>query len=142
MKIHTTNYINTFILVADDCPTIAGETPPQKENIKSIANIQFELIRNNPYKYSSDDVIFMVYAYRKDLLEDEYDNARMDLFSKGQACLRSSPLTKRYGWGIHFNNKGKIALFGVESEEYYKFIEDLNVTKIKAMRSSKQKTGK
>lgn len=139
MKIHTTNYINTFIFVADDCPTIVGQTPPQKDNLKSIAYIQFEIIRNSPYKYNSDDVIFMVYAYRKDLIEEEFDKVRTDLFSKGQACLRSSPLTKRYGWGIHFNNEGKIALFGIESEEYHKFIVDPKVTKIKAMRSSKEK---
>jgi hypothetical protein len=29
--IHTTNYFNTFIEVAEDCPVIVAEVPPQKE---------------------------------------------------------------------------------------------------------------
>jgi len=112
LKVHTTNYINTFILVADDSKAFVGAVPPDKDNIKSTASIQFELISNNPYKYVSDDVVLMVHAYRNDLIAEEYEKARAELFSKGQACLRSSPLTKRYGWGIHFNQEGKIALYG------------------------------
>jgi len=139
MKIHTTNYINTFILVADDCPSNAGKVPPHNDNLKSIANIQYDIISCNPYKYSSDEVIFMVYAYRNNILESDYDFARLELFSRGQACLRSSPLTKRYGWGIHFNHEGKLALSGMESNEYQKFVEDQKVIKTKAMRSSREK---
>ena len=139
MKTHTTNYINTFILVADDCPAMIGEIPPKKGNTISVASIQFEIIRINPYKYSSDDVIFMVHAYRNDLTENESLEARTELFSKGQACLRSSPLTKRYGWGIHFNEEGKVAMFGLESKEYQQFLNDPAIKKIKAMRSGKGK---
>ncbi|WP_370583336.1 DUF6157 family protein [Pedobacter sp. ASV28] len=55
----------------------------------------------------SDNVLFQVYAKRKSLVVQEMEEARKLLFSKGQACLRASPLTKRYGWGIHSDHEGK-----------------------------------
>ncbi|MGN7760701.1 DUF6157 family protein [Paenibacillus sp. 22594] len=30
-------------------------------------------------------------------------------------------MPKRYGWGIHYNREGKIALYGKESPEYDHF---------------------
>lgn len=138
MKVHTTNYENTFIEVAEDCPATCGEIPKQKSDTKTIANIEFEMINQNPYKYSSDDVLFQVFADRNDLTKSEYKEAREKFFSKGQACLRASPLTKRYGWGIHNNENGKIALFGMETEEYQKLSKDKNLKVVKAMRSSRK----
>jgi hypothetical protein len=35
MKVHTTNYIDTFIEVADDCPTDISEMPKLKEEINN-----------------------------------------------------------------------------------------------------------
>lgn len=58
-------------------------------------------------------------------------------FSKGQACFRASPLTKRYGWGVHSNAEGKIALYAVGSEEYQKLSEDQALKHLKAMRSKR-----
>lgn len=58
-------------------------------------------------------------------------------FSKGQACLRASPLTKRYGWGIHSNEEGKIAIYGADTEEYRQFVLDKTVEKKKAMRNKR-----
>lgn len=137
MKIHTANYKDTFIEVADDCPTTGGEIPPGKADKKTVANIQFEMISKNPYKYTSDDILFQVFADRNDLAKSEHKEARENFFSKGQACLRASPLTKRYGWGVHNDKDGKIAIYGVETEEYKKFIADKNLSKVKAMKSSK-----
>src|SRR5690554_174457 len=118
MKTHTTNYKDTLIAVADDCPAVAGEVPPVKGDKKSIANIQFELIANQPYRLTSDDVLFGVYAARNDLAESELAEARALFFSKGQACLRASPLTKRYGWGVHSDSEGRIAIYGRGTAEY------------------------
>ena len=136
MKIHTTNYENTFIEVADDSPAMSGEVPPMKGDAKSVAKIQFELVSKNPYKFTSDDVLFQVYAERKDLMESELEEAREQFFSKGQACMRASPLTKRYGWGIHSDQNGKIAMYGLGTDEYKKFKEKSGKV-VKAMKSSK-----
>ena len=137
MKIHTTNYQNTFIEIADDCPITVGEIPPTKGDTKSVANIQFEILRKNPYKFTSDDVLFQVFAERNDLTKNELKKAREEYFSKGQPCFRTSPLTKRYGWGIHNNEDGKIALYGCETAEYKKFLKDKMLEVVKAMKSSK-----
>lgn len=137
MKIYTTNYKDTFIEVADDCPTAVGEIPPTKGDAKSVANIQFDILSNNPYKFSSDDVLFQVYAERNGLTKNELEKAREQFFSKGQACFRASPLTKRYGWGIHSNKEGKVALFGSETEEYKKLSKDKTLKIVKALKSSK-----
>jgi hypothetical protein len=137
MKIHTTNYKNTFIEVAEDCPTKCGEIPPTKVDAKTVANIQFEMVSKNPYKYTSDDILFQVYADRNDLTKSEYKEAREQFFSKGQPCFRASPLTKRYGWGVHNNKDGKMAIFGAESAEYKKFSKDKTLKVVKAMKSSK-----
>lgn len=137
MKVHTTNYETAFIAIAEDCPASTGEVPPMKGDKKSIANIQFEILKKNPYKYTSDDVLFLVFAEKNDLTESELAEARAAYFSKGQACFRASPLTKRYGWGVHHNEEGKIAIYGCESPEYEQFMNDDSIKVYKAMRSSR-----
>lgn len=136
MKVHTTNYFDTFIEVAEDTKAECGTKPPVKEK-KTIAEMQYELIAKNPYKYTSDDILFQVFADKNDLTKAEYKQAREQFFSKGQPCLRTSPLTKTYGFGVHFGSNGKIAIYGVETAEYEKFIADKSLKKVKAMRSKR-----
>lgn len=137
MKSHTTNYFNTFIEIADDCPTEVGEIPPLKQEAKTVANIQFEMVSKNPYKFTSDDVLFQVFAIRKDLTKSEYKEAREQFFSKGQPCFRASPLTKRYGWGVHYDKEGRMAIYSAESAEYKKLLKDKTLKVIKAMKTNK-----
>ena len=137
MKVHTTNYKDTFIEIADDCPATSGEIPPAKGNAKTVANIQFDMISKNPYKYTSDDILFQVFTDRNDLTKSGYTEAREKFFSKGQPCFRASPLTKRYGWGVHNDKDGKLAIFGVESADYKKFSKDKTLQVVKAMKSGK-----
>jgi hypothetical protein len=132
---HTTNYTDTFIEIADDCPILKGEMPPLKGDARTVAYIQFELISKNPYKFTSDDVLFQVFADRNDLAKSECKEAREKYFSKGQPCFRASPLTKRYGWGVHNDKNGKVAIYGAETSAYQKFIKDKNIKVVKAMKS-------
>jgi hypothetical protein len=136
MKVHTTNYFDTFIEVAEDTRVDCGTKPPAK-NIKTVAEIQYGLIVENPYRYTSDDLFFRVFADRNNLTEAVHKQAREQFFSKGQPCLRTSPLTRTYGFGIHSDSNGKIALYGMETEAYQKFLADTTIRKIKAMKSSK-----
>lgn len=132
----STNYFNTFIEVAADCPVKCAQVPPVKKE-PTIANMQYEMIAGNPYKHTSDDVIFSVHAYKNNIAPTKQENERQQFFSKGQACMRCSPLAKRYGWGVHSNDKGKIAIYAVESEEYKKLSSDSKLSHTKAMRSKK-----
>jgi len=97
MKTQTTNYKDTFIEIAEDCPIKAAEIPPLKGEKKTVANLQFEMLIDHPYKYTSDDVIFQVYAQKNEIKKSDQKEAREVFFSKGQPCMRTSPLTKRYG---------------------------------------------
>lgn len=136
MKIHTTNYIDTFIEVAEDTGVSKGNIPPKRDR-KTIAEIQYEIISQFPYKYTSDELLFKIYAERNALTEEGYEEARRIFFSKGQACLRASPLTKKHGFGIHSDHEGKVALYGMETKEYLNFLNDTKVKKVKAMKSNR-----
>ncbi|MGH3696072.1 MAG: DUF6157 family protein [Pseudonocardiaceae bacterium] len=64
-------------------------------------------------------------------------------YSKSQACLRASDLGKRYGWGIHADGRGRLALFGVDTPEYAEFVSGRRhgesgapITLTRAMRSA------
>ncbi|WP_106292877.1 DUF6157 family protein [Arcticibacter pallidicorallinus] len=137
-KIHTTNYFDTFIEVADDCKVSAGRIPEVKNDKKTVASMQFELLSKNPYKYTSDDVLFQVFAEKNEVTESDYKSAREHFFSKGQPCFRASPLTKQFGWGVHCDKNGKVALCGMETDKYKSFVADPTIKKVKAMRTSKK----
>lgn len=131
----TTNYYNTLIEVAEDCPTTSGEVPPERGARKSVAILQFELLHDRPYELTSDDVLFTVFATRQGIAEADLEAERERYFSRGQPCFRASPLTKRYGWGVHSDHEGRIAIVDVGSEAYRRLVADESVTKVRAMRS-------
>jgi hypothetical protein len=134
---HTTNYINTFIEISEDCPVTTAQIPPNKGSEKTSAGLQYEMVKKNPYKFTSDDVLFQVYATRNEVTKGEMAKEREKFFSKGQACFRSSPLGKRYGWGVHSDEKGRIAIYAMESPEYKKLAKDKSLEHVKAMRSKR-----
>jgi Family of unknown function (DUF6157) len=137
MKLHSTNYYNTLIEVAEDCPVNVAEIPPQKNDEKTVALLQYSMIHEQPYTHTSDDVLFTVYSARQGLPKKDYTAQREKFFSKGQPCMRSSSLPKRYGWGVHSNEEGKLALIAVETAAYKKLVTDKTVKQIKAMRSKR-----
>ncbi len=117
---HTTNYTDTFITVAPDSDAVRGTRPRESAN-PSITLRTFQLIHENPYEYTSDDVIFTVFADRKGIAKSKRAAARREFFAKGRPCLRASDLAKKYGWGIHSDSDGRVALYGVETAEYRAF---------------------
>ena len=134
---HTTNYQNTFIEVAQDCPVAIGTEPPLNPQKKSAARRQFELLAGHPYVYTSDDLLFLLYAEKLSAPEPEQDAQRNSFFSKGQPCMRASDLPKKFGWGIHFDADERMAIVPLGSAEYDAFLHDPNLTHKKAMRSSR-----
>ena len=72
---------------------------------------------------------------------------RTPFFAQGRACLRASDLGRRYGWGIHADGQGRIALVGMETEEYAAFLEGRRLSAsgtpirvVRAMRRSREQT--
>ncbi|GIH62987.1 MULTISPECIES: DUF6157 family protein [Microbispora] len=121
------NYYSTLIAVADDCPVTAAEVPRARGGKPTVAVLQYELISGAPYGLTQEDVLFETWLRRQDLPADLPGERRAELrkefFSRSQACLRSSPLAKRYGWGLLFDRDGRIALCPMESEEYRRLVE-------------------
>ena len=130
MSNHSTNYINVFIEAAEDCPVAAAVAPPAKEP-RTAAQIEYEMPIDSPYRYTSDDVLYESNGRRRGI-------SREDFFAKAQPCFRASALGKKYGWGVHCDKDGKIAIYAVESEEYQRLAGDGGVKHIKAMRSTKK----
>ncbi|CAH0218507.1 hypothetical protein SRABI76_02447 [Microbacterium oxydans] len=133
MTAHTTNYVDTFIEVAEDCPADDAVEPPLTDE-PTIAALHYRLIAEHPYARTSDEVVFETYALRHGIAVDD-EAARAAFFSKGQPCLRSSPLGKRYGWGLHHDADGRVALVPRGSTEYAALAADPQLTHTRAMRS-------
>lgn len=139
------NYYDTFIEVAADCPTERGLIPPEKKNGKSKPGIEYELIANHPYRYTQEEILFETYVRHKELSEEEIaaggDDLRRAFFGKPQACMRASMLPKKYGWGLHFDSEGRVAIVPRESAEYDRMAngEDDRLRRLKALRNSRKR---
>jgi hypothetical protein len=133
------NYIDTFILVANDCPAEEGIIPVVKEGkILPIHAIQYSFISENPYKFTQEDVLFRVFAKRNSLSETD-SCAREEFLEKEQLCLRTSALAKKYGWGFHFDSEGKVSLFGKGSAKYNLYSGNKDLKLLKALRNKRAK---
>jgi hypothetical protein len=133
----STNYTNTFIHVADDCPVASAEQPPIIGKAPTVAALQYALIAEHPYELTSDDVLFEVHATRQGIPDADRAAAREAFFATSQACLRSSPLAKRYGWGIHHDSESKIALVPLGTDDYTKLAAKPEVRQTRALRSKR-----
>ena len=53
--------------------------------------------------------------------------------------MRASPLPKRYGWGVHYDHEGRIAIHAVESATYEHLVHggEGGPKLLKAMRSKR-----
>lgn len=134
MPAHTTNYFDTLILTSPDCPAGEGTVPPKPG---TVAAMQYEGLMSAPYSRTSDDLLFEVFAERNGIPEGDRVEARTVFFSKGQPCLRSSPLVKTYGWGVHHDSAGRVAIYGAESAQYRDLVERDDVAKLVGMRSQR-----
>ncbi|WP_042167447.1 DUF6157 family protein [Paenibacillus gorillae] len=139
------NYYNTFIKVAPDCPAEMGLVPPEKKTGKTKPGIEYDLVADHPYQYSQEDLLFEVHVRHKEIPQEEIEangtQLKDEFYQRPMACLRASMLPKKYGWGIHFNAEGKLALYEVGSPEYERYAngEDKSVTVVAAMRNSRKK---
>ncbi len=131
----TTNYVSTFIEVAEDCPAEVGEVPPSTGRTTTVAELQYRLVAGQPYAHTSDDVIFEVHAVREGIAAEDRPARREAFFARDQAFLRASPLAKRYGWGIHHDQAGRVALIAVDSDAYRELAGDDSLRHLRAMRS-------
>jgi len=119
MELERVDYADTFITAAPDCAALVGTPPPERSGSSpTVAGAAYELLAAHPYELTSGDVIFTVWAGRRGVPDDDRAAARREFYAVPRACLRSSDLAKRYGWGIHADAAGRLAIYGVETGEY------------------------
>ncbi|MED0967020.1 DUF6157 family protein [Bacillus paramycoides] len=128
------SYKNTLITISEDSKATFAIVPVTRNGKPTIASIEYDLIKNNPYKFTQEDVQFKTYLIKNQIEEENTDELRKQFFSKSIACFRASPLVKNYGWGIHYNDQGKIAIYDVKSEIYNQLLNQDKITKLKGMR--------
>ncbi|MEO0561638.1 MAG: DUF6157 family protein [Chloroflexota bacterium] len=135
-------YTDTFIQIAPDSDTTSGIVPESNRPRTPIHIIEYRLLSQQPYHFDQDDLIYEVHLIRQGISDEERaergDQIRAELFQKGHPCLRASALTKRYGWGAHYDEHGKIALYAVDSDEYKQLSETVP-NQLLAMRSKRKK---
>ena len=129
---HTTNYRDTFIAVSPDCGASEGMVPPKPG---TVAAMQYERLTAKPYSMTSDDLLFGIFADRNEIAGKDRAEARAEFFSKGQPCMRSSPLVKTYGWGVHHDSKERVAIYPLDSPKYAELARGKAGTVVAGMRS-------
>lgn len=132
---HTTNYVNTLITVSPDTKAVAATAPPTGK--ASVAELQYAMMHGHDYELTSDDVVFGVFADRKGIAPEDRRAARDEFFSTGRPCLRTSPLAKSYGWGIHADAEGRVALVPMGSRRYDALMENETTVKQAALKTSR-----
>jgi len=134
---------DTFVVVAPDCPVTAAVVPVAKGDNPPIHFIQYDLLTAEPYKLTLEDLIFETHIRRAGISQAEARKRdvaiRNELFSKSYACMRASALPKKYGWGVHYDSQGRLALFPMESADYRRFAagKASGVKVVAAMRSKR-----
>ena len=135
------NYYNSFIAIAPDSIATHGSIPPCRDGARSIPAIEYDLLSRQPHFYTQEELQFAVYLEREGISLSEAKAKHKQLweqfFSKPRACLRGSSLPKKYGWGLHFDKDGKIALVAVDSSDYRKFSSSKDFKVMPALRSKR-----
>ena len=115
-----------LILIATKCSMKRGTKPVSNREQPTIAMHQYDVLTEMPYQLDYDELKKEVHENRRgktDLKPDSYD-------------MRRSELCKVWGWGIHQDKNGKLALVGCETKEYRRLVKDLQVQKEKALNPS------
>jgi hypothetical protein len=128
---------DTFIEVAEDCPAVHAEVPPTRAGRATKAAIEYELIAGEPYGLTEEEVAFRTRVLMRDIPEADWPVERERLRSQKKPRLRVSALAKRYGWGIHVDSHGRVALVAVESAEYQRLAADPALRHVRAFRSKR-----
>ena len=135
---------NTFVLVAADCPAAAGTPPILRGEKPTVAVLQHELLTAAPYTLTIEELMRAVSLRREGLTaaEAKRSAAEIDekLFGKPYPCMRASPLPKTYGFGVHYDEAGKLAIFGAETADYRRLAKGPGGIKVvKAMAAKRAK---
>ncbi|MCB0054185.1 MAG: hypothetical protein KDE24_32085 [Caldilinea sp.] len=115
-----------LIMIASDSESTHAIVPPAHEP-KTIYRIGYEVLTEHPYQFAEAEFQHEVHIERRGR-----PDLRIEKYS-----IRRSPLVKRFGWGIHRDANGKLALVACDSEEYQRLLADPNVKKTPGFRTAR-----
>ncbi|MGL1933133.1 MAG: DUF6157 family protein [Desulfotalea sp.] len=111
--------------------TISADSPTDKaiipENDGKLAFLKYSVLIGNPYKYTPLDYFREVHHIKR-----EKPHLKIESYS-----IKRTELVKKFGWGIHVNDAGQIALVACDSKQYEKIFNDPSVLKQNAYRNKK-----
>lgn len=130
---------DTFIQIAPDCPAADGMVPESNRDLKPFHVAQFEVLSRHPYRYTYAELLCEAHARQNGLkgAECRRDGDLRQALLKKHPCPRTCALPKRFGWGIHVNGDGKLALHGCESDDYRRLAGDDKLQHVAALRSKR-----
>ena len=128
---------DTFIEVAEDCVAVRAEVPPARGGRATKALIEYELLAGEPYALTEEEVAFRTRVVMRDIPEGDWPAERERFLSQEKPRLRVSSLAERYGWGIHIDSQGHVALVPVESADYQRLAADPALRHVRAFRSKR-----
>lgn len=117
-RMESVDYLDSFITVAPDSTASGAAVPRPRGGTPTVASATFALVSEHPYRWRSSEVIFTVWADRRGIPETGREAAWAEFFDQPRACLRASELCKKFGWGIHADHDGRVALYPVDSDTY------------------------
>ena len=100
-----------------------------------MAGLQHGVLSAQPYGLTSDELLFEVHALRSGIAPDRRVRERDAFFGTPKACLRASPLVKRYGWALHHDVAGRVALVAPQTDAYRRLAEGVDVCVVPGMRN-------
>ena len=84
-----------------------------------------------------DDMLLAASVRGRELTDDRRGAARDAFFAKPRPCFRASPRGRTLGGGVHADDRGRIALDGVETGEYARLAARPALAQTRAMRSKR-----
>lgn len=81
------SYKNTLITISEDSKAVAAVVPSLRNGKPTIASIEYDLIKNNPYKYTQEDVQFKTYLIKNQIEEENVDELREQFFQNQKHAL-------------------------------------------------------
>ncbi|MFC1805592.1 DUF6157 family protein [Planctomycetota bacterium] len=112
-------YREELIEVAEDCPVDHAVEPPDDRPNKTRARIAYEMLSEHPYQYTEIE-----FFHELDVVRRCKPNAKIRSYQ-----IKRFPLVQKYGWGIHRNQQGKLALVAMESDRYRELQRTIKRTK-------------
>jgi hypothetical protein len=128
----------TFLVrIAADCPEASGIEPICRGGKKPVHLIQLELLLGQPHHFTHEALVVESELLREPSTGETRAEVLGRVREKPLACLRCSPLAKRYGWGFHFDGEGKIGIHPAGSGNYRSLAVDPRLNQVAAMRNKR-----